>query len=318
MSAISAGLAGGAHTGEHPGLSRLRDYFWSDNVRRIQTVLALIWLLDGGLQFQSFMYSRGFLQMIVGNAAGQPGWVHDSIIWSAKIANGNLTLWNTLFALTQVAIGVGILYRPSVKYALAISFAWTLVVWWFGEGFGMMFMDMAQPLTGAPGGVLMYTLIGLVVWPNGKAGGLLGIRGTKIMWASLWLVMAWLWLMEPSSSANATSSMLNGTPAGIGPLDSLQNSLASDTRGDGLVIALVLAAVSAVIGIGVAAGWKTRLLLAVAIVLNLVYWVIPQGFGGIFAGGATDPNSGLLFVVLAAALLPLLSSPGLVRHRGVS
>ena len=43
----------------------VRDYFWSDSRRAIQTVLGLVWLLDGALQFQSFMYSRGFIQMLM-------------------------------------------------------------------------------------------------------------------------------------------------------------------------------------------------------------------------------------------------------------
>jgi len=309
MSATHAGLAGKTQAGEGPTLSWFREYFWSDGTRRVQTVLGLIWLLDGGLQFQGFMYSHGFPQMLAGMASGQPGWLHDSLIWGAKLANGNLAVWNTLFALTQVLLGIGLLYRPLVKPALAASFLWVLIVWWFGEAFGMLFMDMAQPLTGAPGGVLMYALIGLVAWPNRGAGGLLGIRGAKIMWCVLWIVMAWLWLCEPSSSANATSSMVNGVPSGIGPLDSFQNTLASATKGDGLVIALIFAALSAAIGVSVAAGWRARFWLGVSIALNVVYWVIPQGLGGIFAGGATDPNSAPLFVLLAFAMLPLVEQP---------
>lgn len=309
MSATHASLAGDADAGGRSSPAWMRQYFWSDSTRRVQTVLGLIWLLDGGLQFQGFMYSHGFPQTLVSGAAGQPGWLHDSIIWGAKLANGDLTVWNTLFALTQVLLGVGLLYRPLVKPALAASFLWVLIVWWFGEAFGMLFMDMAQPLTGAPGGVLMYALVGLVAWPNGRAGGLLGIRGAKIMWCALWIVMAWLWLLEPSSSANATSSMLNSVPSGIGPLDSLQNSLASSTRGDGLVIALILAALSATIAVAVAAEWKARMFLAVSIVLSVVYWLIPQGLGGIFAGGATDPNAAPLFVLLACAMLPLVELP---------
>ncbi len=306
MSATHTSVAGSARAGEQSGLTWLSDYFWSDNARRVQTVLGLIWLLDGGLQFQGFMYSHGFPQMLAGMAAGQPAWLHDSILWGARLADGNLAVWNTLFALTQVLLGVGLLYRPLVKPALAASFLWTLVVWWFGEGFGMLFMDMAQPLTGAPGGVLMYSLVGLLAWPNGRQGGLLGIRGAKIMWCALWLVMAWLWLLEPSSSANATSSMLDGVPSGIGALNSLQNSLSSATSGDGVVIALIFAALSATIGIAVAAEWKARLFLIASIVLSVVYWVIPQGLGGIFAGGATDPNAAPLFVLLACAMLPLV------------
>jgi len=307
MSVSSAGITTGTHAGDRSALDRFRAYFWCDNVRRTQTALGLIWLLDGGLQFQGFMYSHGFPQLIAGMAAGQPGWLHASLIWGAEFANGDLAVWNTLFALTQVALGFGLLYRPLVKPALLASFGWVLVVWWFGEAFGMLFMDMAQPLTGAPGAVLLYALIGLVAWPNGRRGGLLGIRGAKTMWAALWLVMAWLWLLAPSSSANATRDALTATDPGIGWLSSVQSHLASAAAGNGLVIALVLAAASAAIGIAVAADWRPRVFLALAIALNVVYWVLAQAFGGIFAGGATDPNAGLLFILLAYAMYPIVS-----------
>jgi hypothetical protein len=307
MSVSTAGVDAGPQTGERSALERLRAYFWSDNVRRVQTLLGLLWLLDGGLQFQSFMYSHGFPALLVSGAQGQPGWLHDSIIWGAKFANGDLSVWNTLFALSQVLIGLGLLHRPLVRPAIAGSLVWVLIVWWFGEAFGMLFMDMAQPLTGAPGGVFMYGLVALLAWPNGRAGGLIGITGAKVMWTSLWLVMAWLWLLSASSSANATSGMLTGTDPGIGPLNSLQIHLASDAKGDGLAIALVLAAVSAAIGVAVAAGWRPRLFLGLAIALNLVYWVVPQGLGGIFAGGATDPNAGPLFMLLAYAMFPVVA-----------
>jgi hypothetical protein len=300
-------VAGGSRARRPSSAGWLYQYFWSDNVRRTQTVLGLIWLLDGGLQFQSFMYSHGFARMLVGGAQGQPGWLHDSIIWGAKLANGNLDVWNTLFALSQVLLGLGLLYRPMVKPAIAASFVWVLIVWWFGEAFGMMFMDMAQPLTGAPGGVLMYGLIGLLAWPNGRRGGLLGERGALTMWAALWLVMAWLWLLTPNSSANSTRDALTGVDSGIGFINSLQTHLANGAAGNGLVIALILCAVSAACGIAVACRWRPRTFLWIAIVLNVVYWVIPQGFGGIFAGGSTDPNSAPLFVLLAYAMFPIVA-----------
>jgi hypothetical protein len=302
MSASVADRPAGVHTGERSPGDRLGAYFWSDGARRVQTVLGLIWLLDAGLQFQSFMYSRDFLRMLLGMAAGQPRWLHDSMVWSVHLANGDLTLWNTLFALTQAAIGFGLLCRPLVKLTIAGSLVWVLIVWWFGEGFGMLFMNMAQPLTGAPGGVFMYGLIALVAWPNGRRGGLFGIGGAKVMWATLWIVMAWLWLLAPNSSPNATHDALTSVSSGIRPLNSLQSSLASASAGHGLAIASILAVLSAAIGIGVAAEWHPRTWLVVSIVLNVVYWVIPQAFGGIFAGGATDPNSGLLFILLAAAM----------------
>ena len=60
MSTSAIGLPVGVE--EVHGRGRLRAYFWSDNQRAVQTVLGLMWLLDGGLQFQSYMYSKGFLQ----------------------------------------------------------------------------------------------------------------------------------------------------------------------------------------------------------------------------------------------------------------
>jgi hypothetical protein len=170
----------------------------------------------------------------------------------------------------------------------------------------MLLMNMADPLTGAPGAVLLYALIGLIAWPHRRPGGLLGVRGAKIAWCALWSVMAYLWLLAANSSANATHDALTATGSGIGWITSLQTHLASAARGHGLIIALVLGALTLAIGISVAAEWHPRRWLWVAIALNLVYWVIPQGLGGIFAGGATDPNAGPLFILLAAAMFPLV------------
>ena len=286
--------------------ARARAYFVSDSQRTIQTVLGLIWLLDGGLQFQGFMYSNGFVAMLKVNAAGQPGWLANSINWAANLAHHDLALFNTLFALTQVLIGVGLLYRPAVKPALAASFAWALVVWWFGEAFGMLFMSMASPLTGAPGAVSLYVIVGMIAWPGRRAGGLLGVRGARIAWAALWVLMAWLWLEAPSSSANAVTGAINAAPAGMSWLSTVQDWAANGAKGNGLAIALVLGLLSATIGIAVAANWHPKPFLALAVVLSLAFWVFGQGFGGIFAGGATDPNAGPLFILLAYALWSLI------------
>ena len=215
-------------------IPRARTYFASDSRRIVQTVLGVIWLLDGALQFQSFMYGKGFIQLLTSMTAGQPGWISSSVHWGASAMQSDQLVFNTLAGLTQVAIGIGLLYRPTVKVALAVSFAWALVVWWFGEAFGMLFMNMAQPLTGAPGAVLLYALAGLVVWPNGRPGGLLGVRGARAMWLALWLVMAWLWLLAPSSSANATYTSIYAAPSGMSWLSTLQVWVADAAKGNGL------------------------------------------------------------------------------------
>ena len=288
-------------------LTRGRRYFASDSQRTFQTVLGLIWLLDGVLQFQPFMYGNGFIHSLTGLESGQPHWLAASIGWAAHVYASPASLFNTLAALIQVLIGLGLLYRRTVKPAIALSVAWAVAVWWAGEGFGMVFAGSANPLTGAPGAVVLYAIIALIVWPNhnARAGGLLGIRGAKAAWATLWMVMAWAWLLPANSSANATADAIMSAP-GSGWLRSLQTSVASGARGHGAAIAIVLALVSAGIGVAVAINWRTRLVLALAIGLNIAYWVIGQGFGGVFyTNSATDLNSGPLVVLLALALLSL-------------
>src|SRR6202042_3643084 len=152
--------------------------------------------------------------------------------------------FNTLFALVQVAIGVGLLYGPTVRAALMLSIAWSIFVWWFGEAFGMLLMSMASPLTGAPGAVSLYALLALVAWPNGRAGGLLGVRGARIAWAALWVLMGWLWLIGPNSSADGIHDAISAAPSGMGWLDDVLSRAASLTAGNGFVIALILAATS--------------------------------------------------------------------------
>jgi len=285
-----------------------RSYFGSDAPRVLQTALGVFWLLDGALQFQSFMYSRGFVQMLSGNAIGQPHWLASSVNWATDTLAPQLTLLNTLAALTQVAIGLGLLYRRSVKPALVLSFGWSLVVWWVGEGFGQLFANVANPLTGAPGAVLLYALIGLLAWPSERPAGLLSVRAARITWGVLWLSSAWLWLLAPNSTANATHDAIMSAPSGAAWLTTVQRAVAEAAQGHGLIIAAFLALASAAIGVAVAINWRPRLFLAAAIALNLVYWVLGQGFGGILTGQATDPNAAPLFILLAGGLLALAPS----------
>jgi hypothetical protein len=285
-------------------------YFASDSRRAIQAALGLIWLIDGALQFQSFMYTRGFVQTIAGGAAGQPYWLASSIHWSAQVLGSDLAALNTLSASTQVIIGLALLYRPTVKGALALSFAWSLIVWWFAEAFGLLFSNTASPLTGAPGAVVLYAIIGLLVWPTQRPGGLLGPSGARTAWAAVWLIMAWLWLLAPNTTDDATSSAIRAAPSGAAWLADLQHTAAGALGGDGLLIAIVLAGVSAAIGLAVASDWHPRAFLALAIILNLAYWVIGQGLGGILTGSGTDPNSGPLFVLFAIGLYSLLPARG--------
>jgi len=298
-----------------PRLAGARAYFAGDLRRAIQSALGLLWLLDSALQLQPFMYSRGFVQTLTRNAAGQPHWLASSIRWAAHLLQHNLVAGNTIFALTQALIGVGLLHRRTVKPALALSFAWALGVWWFGEGLGMLLAGTASPLTGAPGAVLLYALIGLLVWPGARPGGLLGLHGARAAWSGLWIMMAWLWLLAANSGPDASQAAINAAPSGLSWLSALQREVAGAARGNGVVIASVLASLSAAIGVAGAVNWRPKLFLSLAVVLSLAYWVLGQGLGGIVSGEATDPNAAPLFILLALVLCSLGPVRSGVRDR---
>ena len=88
------------------------DYFVSDSRRAIQTVLGLIWLLDGACSFSRSCTAKGFIAMLTKMTAGQPSWLaQQRDLGGDHAPAGTSALFNTLFALVQVAIGLGLLYR---------------------------------------------------------------------------------------------------------------------------------------------------------------------------------------------------------------
>jgi hypothetical protein len=79
--------------------------------------------------------------------------------------------------------------------------------------------------------------------------------------------------------------------------------------GHGAAIALTLALASAAIGVAVAIDWRHSVFLVLAAAVNLTYWVLGRGFGGVLTGSATEPNAGPLFILLALAIHRLPQTP---------
>jgi len=279
--------------------------------RGIQIALGCIWLLDGLLQFQSYMYTHDFIsQVILPTAQSQPGVISDPITTIGNFYGRDLTLWNTIAAEIQCAIGLGLIVsRRTVRPALLLSFGWAVCVWWFGEGLGTILSGApVSPLMGAPGAVIVYGLIGLLVWPRRGEdvdgapvdGGLLGRHGGEIVWSVLWGEAAVLWFLNVNRSKTAIHDQISGM-ASASPhwLASPLNSVANSSQGHGVAIATLLGIVSIIIAVGV---WTPArpAVLAAGLALSLAYWVFGQSLGGPFwAGQATDVNAGPLFALLA-------------------
>ena len=117
-----------------------------------QVGLGLLWLIDGALQFQPSMFGQAFINgVILPGTTGQPAPIAAVMSWLADRIAPHIVLFNTGAATLEVLIGLGLLYRPTVKLSLLVSSAWAGAIWFAGEGLGMLFTGEASPLTGAPG-----------------------------------------------------------------------------------------------------------------------------------------------------------------------
>jgi hypothetical protein len=298
--------------GQVPGA--LRTWAAAQGRRRwLQLGLAAIWLLDALLQLQSVMFTKGFGQTLAATAQGNPAVIADPINWSAHIIEGHPAWTNAAFASMQLFLAVGIAWRPTVKAALAASVCWSLGVWWLGEGLGGIVSGTASPANGAPGAVIIYALIAILLWPADRDGPFtaahpVGALPARLLWLMLWGSLADFAILRANRTPQGLSGMVSGMTTGEpGWLASLDRGAASLLAGQGAlasaILALVLATVAA--GIFLPPHWA-RATLLLAIVVALAIWVVGENFGAIFAGSATDPNSGPLLILLAAAYWPSL------------
>jgi hypothetical protein len=316
-----------ARTGEAPSVVNDTKGFTSRSIeqprdlqRTFQLILATVWLLDAVLQLQPFMFTRGsngFSGMLNNLAAGNPGWVAHSITWNASNVYHDPFLSNSAFALVQFLIGFGIACRRSVKSALALSIVWSLGVWWFGEGLGNILHGGATPFGGGPGAVLFYAVLAVLLWPSEGsdrpfvAARSVGLTAAKTIWAVVWGLLALLAVVGSGRSPQALHDLVASYTRQPGWLAHIDRTTALMFLHHGTTAAILLAVVCAVVAVGVYLPPQfTKVTLVLGIVSFVFIWVATENFGGILAGGATDPNSGPLVVILALLYWPL----GLARN----
>jgi hypothetical protein len=289
----------------------------TDARRALQLGLAGVWLLDALLQYQPAMFSQAFGRMLAATAAGNPGVIARPITWDAALVEHHAVALNAVFATIQL-LGLGIAFRPLTRVALAASIAWSLAVWWLGEGLGGVLNGTANPVSGAPGAVVLYALLAVLLWPADRArpagdgpppftaARAVGARAARVLWLVLWLSLAWFALQPANRAPRALHDMISGMATGEPRwLAGIENAAAGVVGSDGLAVSIVLAAACALIAAGV---WlprrAARATLVLALIVAAVIWVVGEAFGTILAGGATDPNSGLLLALLALAYWP--------------
>jgi hypothetical protein len=127
----------------------------------------------------------------------------------------------------------------------------------------------------------------------------------RFAWLVVWASAAVL-LLQPADRAplglhDTFAGLAAGEPGWIASID---HAVAAAVGTHGTLVSVLLAVACAAIAAGVLSPATTRPVLAAGIVIALVVWVAGENFGGIFTGRGTDPNTGPLLILLAAAFWP--------------
>ena len=283
------------------------------------------------------MFGRGFVnQILVPASMGSPAGVTGPALAFTRLVLHAPAAWNAGFAITQLLLGAGLLWRPTVRAALASSVAWALGVWWFGEGLGGVLSGIARPLTGAPGrhpvrgagraGLARARTVlastpqastrrrgprGMTGTLGRSAGAALGLTGARVVWLVLWGSFAYFILQAanraPDAARDTFASSRPGNRAGSPPPWTGASPAPRAVTVSRSASAWRWFSLRRVWGCS--GGPARGPALVLSVIVALAIWVLGENSGELATGQGTDPNTGLLLVALAAAFWPLARRP---------
>jgi hypothetical protein len=288
--------------------------------RRLEIALGGLWLLDGGLQFQPYMFGHEFFAGILGMAnMGLPGPLSKADYHLADLLAAHPVVWNTIFASLQVGIGAGLIWgKGRLKTAARfLSLFWALSVWIVGEGVGGLFMGGTSILTGGPGAALLYGVLTVATWSSAspskaRPAAHSFLRQQRLLctaWVLIWLGGALLELEPVNRAAGVPGAQIaNGAysePRWVGAFD---RAIGHVLSGDGAAVAALLSGLALFAGLGVLSVRTRRLALVAGVAVAAFAGLAGQDVGGILSGTGTDPGTGPLLVLLAICLWPAAPS----------
>lgn len=271
----------------------------------IAKILGALWLFDGLLQFQPQMFGQNFVvNILVPNLSSQPHFIEQIVNWGMWLWNTNTVVTNTLAALLQIAIGILLLLPRSntfFKAGLWVSIVWGIVVWLCGEGAGGLLTGGATFYTGAPGAVVLYILLAVLLLIPEKLSSTSypKFAGWICVGASVLQLQPLLW---GSDAVQGTFMVAMMDPVHVASV--LPNTLYGLVALYPFVSNLLLALVLLIVGFLLLR--KQNLMTGlIAFVFFFFVWWFGQDFGQLstfMRGTPTDPNTAPLMMLL---LLPL-------------
>jgi len=295
------------------------DAVWREpRARRVLRIgFGALWLFDGLLQAQPQMAGGLPAQVLQPAADGSPSWVVSLVNFGANVWNYHPIAAAASSVWIQVGIGLWLIFAVrgwSIRLAALSSVAWGLVVWSFGEAFGAIFAPGLTVLFGAPGGVLLYVVAGLLLvlpqrsWERPTIGRLV-LGGSGVFFLGMALLQAWpgrgFWQGRLDGGPGSLAAMVQSMAATSQPhaLEVIVSNFGRFTESNGFAVNLVaviaLAAAGAAFCLSAARSDARLARIAVlgAAVFCLADWVLVEDLG--FLGGlGTDPNNMIPLILL--------------------
>lgn len=277
--------------------------------RHLQLALGWLWLLDGCLSLQASLLGTSFVSTVLEPAlAHQPWFVAVAVRSAITLVAPHAALAGVGVACIQLGLGVGLVVARDARRWLALSIAWALVVWWVGEWLGGLATG-ATLLTGAPGAAALYALVAVAAWPRrGHEERVPPSPFAVWAWSALWIVNAVLQVVADRLSTDAIASAArmgqSGAPFWVAAIDGRLATIHGNALGTVIIVIEVAVTIWALVP-----GGPRALSAVVGSGLAVVAWVVFQGMGELTSGIATDPNTGPLLLVLAAAVVAARPAP---------
>ncbi len=208
------------------------------SLKRIRQILGVLWLIDGLLQLQPQMFTMNMVNKVLDPiTAGQPAFIASNLQWIVTVITHNLIAANLVIAVVQIVLGVLLLWGRWVRETIIVSLVWAVLVWYGGEGMSLLLTGQGSALTGAPGAVLLYPLLGFLVYPrkDNPEQGLIPRSAFRWYLAGFWLLSALLQLQPYWWQSGQISGAIGGM-VGMGgadnfAVDPILNTLVKATAG---------------------------------------------------------------------------------------
>ena len=297
--------------------------------RLLRIGFGALWVIDGLLQLQQSMPLGMPSNVLQPAASSSPDWVQRLVGFGVEAWTRHPTAAATSAVWIQLGIGVFLLVAPRGRWSRLAglgSVGWGLVVWVFGEAFGGLFAPGLTVLFGAPGGVLLYVVAGVLLalpdraWFGQRLGRVI-VAAAGVFLLVLAVLQAWpgrgFWQGGTAANPGTLAGMVQQMAATPQPhfLSSAVSSFASFDEAHGWAVNLFVVVALSAAGLALLSGRRRFLYPTVIclLVLGLADWVLIEDFG-VWGGTGTDPNSMLpLLLLLWSGYLGVARAPAAVE-----